>query len=91
MTQESSAVNKAEIVKKHARHPGDTGSTAVQIALITARVNHLQTHFEGHKKDHHSRRGLLKLVGKRRSLLDYLKRKDVQAYRDLIQGLGIRK
>lgn len=91
MTQDSTADLKAETIKKYARHPGDTGSAAVQIALITARMNHLQTHFESHKKDHHSRRGLMKLVGKRRSLLDYLKSKDVQAYRDLIQNLGIRK
>ncbi len=77
--------------KKYAMHPKDTGSPAVQIALITARVNHLQNHFSTHEKDHHSRRGLMKLVGKRRSLLDYLRKKDVQAYRDLIQNLGIRK
>ena len=91
MNPDSSAEIKAEIVKKYAQRPGDTGSAPVQIALITARVNHLQMHFETHKKDHHSRRGLLKLVGKRRSLLDYLKSTDVQAYRDLIANLGIRK
>lgn len=86
-----SAENKAEVIKKFAKHGQDTGSAAVQIALITARVNYLQGHFESHKKDHHSRRGLLKLVGKRRSLLDYVKSRDVQAYRSLIQELGIRK
>jgi len=82
---------KGDIIKKYAARPGDTGSPAVQIALLTARVNHLQAHFETHKKDHHSRRGLMKLVGHRRSLLDYLRKRDVQAYRDLIQDLGIRK
>ena len=82
---------REELIKKYAQHPGDTGSTAVQVALITSRVNHLQGHFESHKKDHHSRRGLMKLVGKRRSLLDYLRKQNVQAYRDLIQSLGLRK
>ncbi|MFN8388864.1 MAG: 30S ribosomal protein S15 [Bdellovibrionota bacterium] len=82
---------KSEIVKKFSRHANDTGSAAVQVALITARVNELQGHFEKHKKDHHSRRGLMKLVGQRRSLLDYVRSRDVQGYRDLIQQLGIRK
>ncbi len=82
---------REELIKKYAAHPGDTGSTAVQVALITSRVNHLQEHFGAHKKDHHSRRGLMKLVGKRRSLLDYLRKQDVQAYRTLIQSLGLRK
>ncbi len=86
-----SAETKAEVVTKFRRHGRDTGSAAVQIALITARLNQLQSHFETHKKDHHSRRGLLKLVGQRRSLLDYVRAQDVQAYRDLIQELGIRK
>ncbi len=86
-----SAEAKAEVVEKHRIHDRDTGSAAVQIALITTRLNQLQSHFEAHKKDHHSRRGLLKLVGKRRSLLDYIRSRDVQAYRSLIQELGIRK
>lgn len=91
MSETKLTQEKSEVIKKHASHPGDTGSAAVQIALITARVNHLQTHFETHKKDHHSRRGLMKMVGRRRSLLDYLRKQNVQAYRDLIQDLGIRK
>ena len=82
---------KAEVIKKYARHEGDSGSTEVQIALITSRLNYLLDHFNGHKKDHHSRRGLMKLVGQRRSLLDYLKKRDVKKYRELIQDLGIRK
>ena len=86
-----SADNKGEIITKYARHDGDTGSAPVQIALITARMNDLQGHFESHKKDHHSRRGLMKLVGKRRSLLDYVRSRDVQLYRDLLEQLGIRK
>jgi small subunit ribosomal protein S15 len=85
------AEQKSEIVKKFARHQNDTGSAAVQVAILTARVNDLQGHFETHKKDHHSRRGLMKLVGQRRSLLDYVRRRNVQEYRDLIQQLGIRK
>ena len=89
--EETKQVDKAAIIAKYASKKGDTGSSAVQIALITARMNYLQSHFETHKKDHHSRRGLLKLVGKRRSLLDYLRAQNVQAYRDLIQDLGIRK
>ncbi len=86
-----SVEQRAEIVKTHASHANDTGSAAVQVALITARLNDLQQHFESHPKDHHSRRGLLQLVGQRRRLLDYVKNRDVQAYRDLIQELGIRK
>ena len=82
---------KAEVVKKFGKKEGDTGSAAVQVALITMRMNELQGHFATHKKDHHSRRGLLKLVGQRRRLLDYIKRRDVQEYRGLIQELGIRK
>ena len=81
----------ADIVKKFGLHERDTGSVAVQVALITSKVNELQEHFGKHVKDHHSRRGLLKLVSRRRSLLDYLKREDVKAYRDLIQSLGLRK
>lgn len=86
-----SVEQRADIIKTHARHANDSGSAEVQVALITARLNDLQAHFETHKKDHHSRRGLLKLVGQRRRLLDYVKNKDVQGYRALIQELGIRK
>jgi len=72
-------------------HAGDTGSPEVQIALLSARISYLTDHFKEHKKDHHSRRGLLKLVGQRRRLLDYLKKKDVERYRNVIQRLGLRK
>ena len=82
---------KQDIIGKYGHADGDTGSPEVQIALLTARINDLQTHFEAHKKDHHSRRGLLKMVGRRRRLLDYLKRKNEERYRTLIQELGLRK
>ena len=82
---------KKEIIGKYQQHEGDTGSPEVQIALMTERINHLTEHFQVHKKDHHSRRGLLKLVGQRRRLLDYLKAKDIERYRNLIKELGIRK
>ncbi|MCI5165557.1 MAG: 30S ribosomal protein S15 [Candidatus Electrothrix sp. GM3_4] len=82
---------KEEIIKKFATHEGDTGSPEVQVALISDRITYLTDHFKTHAKDHHSRRGLLKLVGQRRSLLKYLKKKDVNRYRSLIQVLGIRK
>jgi small subunit ribosomal protein S15 len=85
------AVKKAEIVKKFARGEADTGSPEVQIALLSERISYLTEHFRAHVKDHHSRRGLLMLVSQRRRLLDYLKKKDVKRYRDLIQTLGIRK
>jgi small subunit ribosomal protein S15 len=85
------AVKKAEIVKKFARSDADTGSPEVQIALLSERISYLTEHFRAHVKDHHSRRGLLMLVSQRRRLLDYLKKKDVKRYRDLIQTLGIRK
>jgi small subunit ribosomal protein S15 len=85
------AVKKAEVVKKFARGEADTGSPEVQIALLSERISYLTEHFRAHAKDHHSRRGLLMLVGQRRRLLDYLKKKDVKRYRDLIQTLGIRK
>ncbi|PID41112.1 MAG: 30S ribosomal protein S15 [Proteobacteria bacterium] len=85
------AVKKNEIIEKFKTHPSDTGSSEVQIALLTDRIKYLTEHFKTHKKDHHSRRGLLKLVGQRRSLLDYLKKKDISKYRTLIQELGIRK
>ncbi len=86
-----SAEHKGEIISKHARSEGDSGSVEVQVALITSRLSYLQDHFRSHAKDHHSRRGLLKLVGRRRRLLDYLKRRDVQRYRSLIKELGLRK
>ena len=82
---------KAEIIQEYGRANGDTGSPEVQVALLTARINDLQEHFSAHKKDHHSRRGLLKMVGQRRRLLDYLKGKDETRYRTLIGSLGLRK
>jgi len=82
---------KKETISKYARKEGDTGSPEVQIALLTERITYLTEHFKTHIKDHHSRRGLLKLVGQRRSLLDYLKRKDTDRYAELIRRLGIRK
>jgi small subunit ribosomal protein S15 len=82
---------KQEIVSKHGRSPGDTGSAEVQIALLTARINELTEHLRSHKKDHHSRRGLLMLVGKRRRLLGYLQRTDLDRYRALIKELGLRR
>ena len=85
------AVRKAEVVKKFARGPRDTGSPEVQIALLSERINYLTEHFRVHAKDHHSRRGLLMLVGQRRRLLDYLTGTDVERYRAVIQELGIRK
>ncbi len=86
-----SAEQKSQVVQEHARSDGDTGSPEVQVALLTSRIQHLTQHFGEHKKDHHSRRGLLKLVHQRRSLLDYLKKKDIQRYRDLVQRLGLRR
>ena len=82
---------KEKIVAEFGAHPGDTGSPEVQVALLTARINDLNEHFAVHKKDHHSRRGMLMLIGRRRGLLDYLKSKDIEAYRALIAKLGIRK
>ena len=84
-------INKAEIVAKYGRTPEDTGSPEVQIALLTARIELLTEHLKSHKKDHHSRRGLLKMVGQRRGLLNYLKNKDIEKYRSLIAELGLRK
>ena len=86
-----SEINKAEVIAQYARAEGDTGSPEVQVALLTARINSLTEHFKEHKKDFHSRRGLLKLVGQRRNLLNYLKSKDIQRYRALIEKLGLRK
>ncbi len=85
------AEQKAEVVKQHARGNADTGSPEVQVALLTARINDLTSHFQTHLKDHHSRRGLLKMVSKRRKLLDYLKGKDLARYRGLIERLGLRR
>ncbi|HNQ04460.1 MAG TPA: 30S ribosomal protein S15 [Thiobacillaceae bacterium] len=82
---------KAEIVKQHARGAADTGSPEVQIALLTARINDLTDHFKANTKDHHSRRGLLRMVSRRRRLLDYLKAKNAERYTQLIQTLGLRK
>ncbi|MCX8087409.1 MAG: 30S ribosomal protein S15 [Rhodocyclaceae bacterium] len=82
---------KAKIVSEYQRAQGDTGSPEVQIALLTARINDLTNHFKTHVKDHHSRRGLLKMVSQRRKLLDYLKRKNAESYRTLIERLGLRK
>jgi small subunit ribosomal protein S15 len=82
---------KKEIIERHKRSEADTGSPEVQVALMTERINHLTEHFQVHKKDHHSRRGLLKLVGQRRRLLDYLRMEDIERYRALIRDLGIRK
>lgn len=82
---------KQEIINEFKTHEKDTGSPEVQIAILTHRINELNTHLRDHKKDHHSRRGLLKMVGHRRNLLNYLKNKDIQRYRALIQKLGLRR
>ena len=82
---------KTEIMKDYARHEGDTGSPEVQVALLTERINHLNEHLHEHKKDHHSRRGLLLMVGQRRGLLAYLRDTDIERYRELIARLGLRK
>lgn len=84
------AEQKAQIVSDFQLNPGDTGSPEVQVALLTDRIKHLTEHFKAHKKDHHSRRGLLQLVNQRRSLLKYLKKKDLQRYQSLIERLGLR-
>ena len=86
-----SSEKKKQIVAEFGRNANDTGSPEVQIAILTARIEELQEHFDMHKKDHHSRRGLLKMVGKRRNLLAYLKNKDVARYRALIERIGLRK
>jgi len=83
-------ISREEIIKKHQLHDGDVGSAPVQVAILTARINDLRSHFDAHKKDHHSRRGLLKMVGRRRRLLEYLKRVDVEGYRNIIAELGLR-
>ncbi|MBL4934888.1 30S ribosomal protein S15 [Clostridium sp. YIM B02515] len=82
---------KQEIIELYKRHEGDTGSPEVQIALLTERINHLTDHLKSHKKDHHSRRGLLMMVGKRRGLLNYLAKEDIQRYRDIVEKLGLRR
>ena len=82
---------KQDIIARFGRGEGDTGSPEVQVAILTARINDLQTHFKANLKDHHSRRGLLKMVGQRRNLLGYLKSKDINRYRTLIEQLGLRK
>jgi len=82
---------KAEIIAKFKTHEGDTGSPEVQIALLTERINHLNEHLKEHKNDHHSRRGLLKMVGQRRGLLDYLMKKDIERYRQILSALNLRR
>ena len=84
-------MTKQEIIEKFALHEGDTGSPEVQIALLTERINHLNEHLKLHKKDHHSRRGLLKMVGQRRGLLNYLTEKDIERYRAILASLNLRK
>ena len=99
MTSDESYINvefslkeeKTEIIEKNRTHENDTGSPEVQIAILTKRINDLTAHLKSHKNDHHSRRGLLKMVGHRRNLLNYLKKKDVNRYRAVIEKLGIRK
>ena len=82
---------KQEIIKEFQLHEGDVGSSEVQVAILTYRINELNEHLKEHKKDHHSRRGLLKLVGKRRNLLNYVRKQDIERYRSLIERLGLRK
>jgi small subunit ribosomal protein S15 len=83
--------DKAKVIAEHQRAKGDTGSPEVQIALLSARISHLTAHLQAHPKDHHSRRGLLMLVGRRRRMLDYVRGIDVQRYRDIVQKLGLRR
>jgi len=82
---------KQELIAKYGKNPKDSGSPEVQIAILTQRINELSSHFEMHKKDNHSRRGLLKMVGKRRRLLEYLQEKNVERYRKIVEDLGLRK
>lgn len=84
------SIDRSDIIQKYQIHPTDRGSAPVQIAILTARINDLTDHFRAHKKDHHSRQGLLKMVGRRRRLLEYLRRTDVERYRELIEDLGLR-
>ena len=83
-------IEKTDVIKKYQLHDQDRGSAPVQVALLTERINHLRDHFDKHKQDHHSRRGLLKMVGRRRRLLDYMRNKDIERYRELIADLGLR-
>ena len=84
------AIVKEEVIQKYQLHDNDRGSTPVQIAILTARIDDLRSHFDTHKKDHHSRRGLLKMVGRRRRLLEYMKKTDIEKYLGLIKDLGLR-
>jgi small subunit ribosomal protein S15 len=84
-------MNKQELIQKHAKHATDTGSPEVQVSLLTARINHLTDHFKTHKKDHHSRQGLLKMVARRRGLLKYLMGVDHERYKSIVAELGLRK
>ena len=84
------AFEKAGTIQKHRQHDTDTGSAKVQVAILTDRINYLTDHFRAHLKDHHSRQGLLKMVGRRRRLLEYMKRTDLEGYRQLVQALGLR-
>jgi small subunit ribosomal protein S15 len=84
-------MTKAEIIAKYAIHEGDTGSPEVQIALLSQRINHLTEHLKSHKNDNHSRRGMFKMIGARRGLLNYLKEKDIERYRAIVAALGLRK
>ncbi len=84
------SIEREDVIKKFQLHESDRGSPSVQVALLTARINHLRDHFDRHKKDHHSRRGLLKMVGRRRRLLEYLRKSDLERYRQLIADLGLR-
>ncbi|MEQ9569721.1 MAG: 30S ribosomal protein S15 [Longimicrobiales bacterium] len=84
------SIDKTAVIEKYRLHDGDVGSAPVQIALLTERINHLRGHFDNHKHDHHSRRGLLKMVGRRRRLLEYLRNHDLERYRELIADLGLR-
>jgi small subunit ribosomal protein S15 len=90
-TMSINAETKSKVVEEFKRSESDTGSPEVQVALLTSRIQYLTGHFKTHKHDHHSRRGLLRMVNQRRSLLDYLKKKDIQRYRDLIERLGLRR
>ncbi|GAC1578015.1 MAG: 30S ribosomal protein S15 [Candidatus Dormibacteria bacterium] len=87
----STAVDKPAVIEKHRTHETDTGSPEVQVAIMTERVRHLTEHLKAHPKDHHTRLGLLKLVGRRRRLLDYLRRRDISRYRSLVEQLGLRR
>ncbi|MEZ4414231.1 MAG: 30S ribosomal protein S15 [Gemmatimonadota bacterium] len=84
-------IDKSSVIKKYQLHDKDQGSAPVQIALLTERINYLQSHFQAHKKDHHSRQGLMKMVGRRRRLLEYLRQTDLERYRSLIADLGLRR